>query len=91
MRLHDINLTRRRPSTVSFVLRKQPDGWPDEVTLRELGLHLDLAVLEAEITRGSDSSRLDWIDDVAGCGSVLLATLEGIAGAFKIILTAPYV
>jgi len=69
--LHDINFTRTRPGTVYIVLGQHPDGGPQPVTLRELGLDLDATELDGCTTLGANASGLDGVDNgtVGGVGA----------------------
>ena len=77
-RLHNVNLTRGGPATVCFVDGKQPDGGPEPVTLGQLSLDLNLAVLERELVGGADAGGLDGVDHVARGGSVALTAVESV-------------
>ncbi len=80
-RLHDVNLTRGRPSAICLILGKHPNGGPQEITLGELSLDLNLSILEVEFADGSKTGGLDGVDDVSRSSGVALTSVESVAGA----------
>mmetsp|Transcript_16161 Transcript_16161/g.43518 ORF Transcript_16161/g.43518 Transcript_16161/m.43518 type:complete len:291 (+) Transcript_16161:121-993(+) len=52
--LHEVDLAAGGPLAVGLVLGEEPDGGPQPVSPRQLGAHLEPAVLEAEALVGSD-------------------------------------
>lgn len=69
-RLHDVDLSGRRPWAVRVLDRHHPDGGPKPVAFRKLGRNLHTAVLELGAFHGVDAARFGWRDDagVARCG-----------------------
>jgi len=67
--------------TVVVLGWEHPDGWPNPVTLWQLGLDLHSSVLEVEGVDSSDSGTLDWVDDIATSSCASLATVESVGGA----------
>lgn len=55
--LDDIDLARRWPGSVSVLDGHHPDGGPEPVALRQLGSHLDAAILDARARLGVDAPR----------------------------------
>lgn len=89
--LNDIDLTGSWPLAIVVLSWEHPDSWPEPVTLWQLGLNLNSAVLEVEGSHRSESGALNWVVVVATRSSVSLAAIEGVAGASVGRRTSPKV
>jgi hypothetical protein len=54
-RFHDVDLSRRWPSSVSVYDRKHPDGWPEPVSLGDFGNNFNSTVLDTCTNLGVDA------------------------------------
>jgi hypothetical protein len=62
-RFHDIDLAAGGPRSVGVFDGHHPDGGPQPITFRDLGLDLDTSVLDRCAELGVQPSRLYWRDD----------------------------
>ena len=78
--LHDVDLTAGWPFSVLVVSGERPDGGPEPVSLGQLGLDLDSAVLEGEGVDGGQFSAHDGVNVVVSVAGPA-ASVEEVASA----------
>ena len=61
--LHDVDLARRGPCTISILDGHHPDSGPQPVTYGQLGSDLDTAILDGGSILGGDATRLSRRDN----------------------------